>query len=142
LYATGLKYLKPDSPPYKRAIGQIDLALDWMAENQKTRGADVPDYLVKNVDMAGLPYLMYAFARQLPRYRQLTAPADHELRYIGDLLLAGGTPNVSRLMVWEVMTWGMMSYAERLSPATMHRTSKQLPSVKTPESPAGLLSDE
>ncbi|MBN1854254.1 MAG: hypothetical protein JW829_16110 [Pirellulales bacterium] len=97
-----------------------------MANNQKTRGADVPDYLVRNVDMAGLPYLMYAFARQLPRYRELTAPADRELRYIGDLLLAGDTPNVSRLMVWEVMTWGMMSHAERLRPGVMHHTSHQL----------------
>ncbi|MBC8218849.1 MAG: hypothetical protein H8E73_10325 [Planctomycetes bacterium] len=53
-YATGLKYLRPGSRRYKRAISRIDLAADWMARNQKTRGADVPDYLVKNVDMAGL----------------------------------------------------------------------------------------
>jgi hypothetical protein len=114
LYATGLRYLKPGSRQYERAIRQIDLALDWMAKNQKTRGADVPDYVVRNVDMAGLPYLMYAFARQLPKHQGLTDPADCELRYIGDLLLRDGLPNVSRLMVWEVMTWGMMSYAERL----------------------------
>jgi len=134
-YATGLRYLKPDSRQYERAIRQIDLALDWMAKNQKTQGANVPDYLVKNVDMAGLPYLMYAFARQLPQYRGLIGPADSELRYIGDLLIRDGTPNVSRLMVWEVMTWGMMSYAERLSPGAMHRSSKQfrgLPALKLP----------
>ena len=129
LYATGLKYLKQGSRQYERAIRQIDLALDWMARNQKTRGANVPDYLVRNVDMAGLPYLMYAFARQLPQYRGLTGPAECELQYIGDLLLRDGTPNVSRLMVWEVMTWGMMSYAERLSPQAMHRSSKQIPVV-------------
>jgi hypothetical protein len=129
LYATGLKYLRPGSRQYERAIRQIDLALDWMARNQKTRGANVPDYVVRNVDMAGLPYLMYAFARQLPQHRGLKGPADCELRYIGDLLLRNGTPNVSRLMVWEVMTWGMMSYAERLSPGAMHRSSKQFPVV-------------
>jgi len=133
LYATGLRYLKPGSRQYERAIGQIDLALDWMAQNQKTRGANVPGYLVKNVDMAGLPYLMYAFARQLPQHRGLIGPADSELRYIGDLLLRDGTPNVSRLMVWEVMTWGMMSYAERLSPGAMHRSSKRLRGVPTPD---------
>jgi hypothetical protein len=97
-----------------------------MAENQKTRGADVPDYVVRNVDMAGLPYLMYVFARQLPQHRGLTAAADRELNYIGRLLLRDGKPNVSRLMVWEVMTWGMMSYAERLSPGAMHRSSEPL----------------
>jgi hypothetical protein len=106
-----------------------------MAKNQKTRGADVPDYLVRDVDMAGLPYLMYAFARQLPQHRGLIGPADGELRYIGDLLLRDGTPNVSRLMVWEVMTWGMLSYAERLSPRDMRRTSKQVPSVPVPKQP-------
>jgi rhamnogalacturonyl hydrolase YesR len=135
LYATGLRYLKPGSRQYERAIRQIDLALDWMAQNQKTRGANVPDYVVKNVDMAGLPYLMYAFARQLPQYRGLIGPADSELRYIGDLLLGDGTPNVSRLMVWEVMTWGMMSYAERLSPGAMHCSSKQLRGVPATKPP-------
>ncbi|MHC4741022.1 MAG: glycoside hydrolase family 76 protein [Planctomycetota bacterium] len=142
LYATGLKYLEPGSLQYKRAISQIDLAMEWMAANQKTRGADVPDYLVKNVDMAGLPYLMYSFARQLPQYRGLTVPADRELDHIGNLLLGDGTPNVSRLMVWEVMTWGMMSYAERLSPGAMHRTSKQLISAEALQSPPGLRFDE
>lgn len=124
LYATGLKHLKPDAPQYMVAIGQFDLALDWMAKNQKTRGAPVPDYTERNVDMAGLPYLMYSFARQVPRYRGLLASADRELRYIGDLLLSSGRPHVSRLMVWEVMTWGMLSYAERLEPGALCRTGR------------------
>ncbi len=133
LYASGLKHLEPDSRQYRQAMRQIDLALEWMAKNQKTRGADVPDYLVRNVDMAGLPYLMYVFARKLPQHRGLIEPADRELRYVGDLLLGGGQPNVSRLMVWEVMTWGMMSYAERLCPGAMHHSSKQLRRVSQPE---------
>jgi hypothetical protein len=136
LYVTGLRYLKPGSQQYERAIRQIDLALDWMAKNQKTRGANVPDYVVRNVDMAGLPYLMYTFARQLPQHRGLNELADCELRYIGDLLLRDGTPNVSRLMVWEVMTWGMMSYAERLRPGAMHRSSKRLRGLPVPKSSA------
>jgi hypothetical protein len=76
--------------------------------------------------MAGLPFLMCIFARELPQYRELVSPADRELRYIGDLLLRDGEPNPSRLMVWEVMTWGMMSYAERLAPGAMHRSSRGL----------------
>ena len=122
LYATGLKHVEPGSPRYDAAVRQIDLALAWMSQNQKTRGADVPDYLVRNVDMAGLPYLMYVFARRFHQHKELVTPADRELRYIGDLLLARGKPNVSRLLVWEVMTWGMMSYAERLSPGALHHT--------------------
>jgi hypothetical protein len=121
LYAVGLKHLEPGGPKRTEAQKQIDRALAWMAKNQKTRGAPIPDYLEKNVDMAGLPYLMYAFARLLPRHRDLIPAADRELRYIGDLLLRHGKPNVSRLMVWEVMTWGMMSYAERLAPGGLER---------------------
>jgi hypothetical protein len=124
LYATGLKHLRPDSPQYARAMQQIDLALDWMAKNQKSLGANVPDYLEKNVDMAGLPCLMYAFARQIPHQRGIVAAADGELKYIGDLLLARGEPNVSRLMTWEVMTWGMLSHAERLQPGALCRGSR------------------
>ena len=119
LYLAGLKHLPPDSPKYQTAVRQIELALDWMAKNQKTRGADVPDYTERNVDMAGLPYLMYGFARQIPRLRGITPAADGELDYIGKLLLAHGDPNVSRLMVWEVMTWGMLSHAEHLSPGAL-----------------------
>ncbi len=118
LYASGLKHLAPDSEEYKSLLRQLDAAFAWMAENQKTRGAPVPPYLEKNVDMAGLPYVMYTFAHQLPRYRGQIAPADRELQYVGELLLARGKPNVSRLMTWEVMTWGMLSYAERLKPGT------------------------
>jgi hypothetical protein len=129
LYLAGLKHLPPESPGYRTAVQQIDLALDWMAKNQKTRGAAVPDYTERNVDMAGLPYLMYGFARQAPRWRGVMAAADGELDYIGKLLLAQGHPNVSRLMVWEVMTWGMLSHAERLAPGALLRGS-QTPRLK------------
>ncbi len=124
LYLAGLKHLPPDGPQYRRALEQIDLALEWMAKNQKSRGAVVPDYTERNVDMAGLPYLMYGFAEQVPRLRGITAAADGELDYIGKLLLDRGAPNVSRLMVWEVMTWGMLSHAERLAPGALLRGAR------------------
>lgn len=121
LYATGLRHLEPDDPARASILRQWEAALSWMAAHQKTRGADVPDYTVRNVDMAGLPCLVYAFARQVPVDAAHIAAADAELTYIGDLLLRDGRPNVSKLMVWEVMTWGMLSYAERLAPGAMAR---------------------
>jgi hypothetical protein len=54
-------------------------------------------------------------------------PADAELDCIGKLLLAHGDPNVSRLMVWEVMTWGMLSHAERLRLGALLRPTPPLP---------------
>lgn len=118
-YLAGLKYFSPDTPEHQAILKQFDAALDWMAAHQKSRGAEVPDYTERNVDMAGLPYLMYGFARASARHRHLTALADGELDYIGRLLLGRGEPNVSKLMIWEVMTWGMMSYAERLRPGAL-----------------------
>ena len=123
-YLAGLKHLPPNSPKYITLLRQFDLALDWMAKNQKSRGAQVPDYTEKNVDMAGLPYLMYGFAHLVPRLRGITPAADGELDYIGKLLLAHGDPNISRLMVWEVLTWGMLSHAERLAPGALLRGSQ------------------
>ncbi len=119
-YAAALKHFSATAPTYGSIVRQFKSALDWMAKNQKTRGADVPDYTERNVDMAGLPCVMHAFARQVPQFRHAFAPADAELRYVGDLLLAKGDPEISRLMVWEVMTWGMQSYAERLAPGALH----------------------
>ncbi len=119
-YATGIRLENLDSTTRTRILDQFDAAADWLSRNQKSRGAPVPDYTEKNVDMAAMPSLMYAFARYAPnRCGGLIAPADEELRYIRRLLLDGGTPNVSRLMIWEVMTWGMMSYAERLAPGSI-----------------------
>ena len=51
LYLAGWRHLPPDSPEYRTAVRQVDLALEWMAKNQKTRGADVPDYTERNVDI-------------------------------------------------------------------------------------------
>ncbi len=118
-YLAALKHFPADSAEHQAILKQFDSALEWMAKNQKSRGAPIPDYVEKNVDLAGLPYLMYGFAHANPRYQNLVPIADGELDYIGKLLLANGKPNVSKLMVWEVMTWGMLSHAERLKPGAL-----------------------
>jgi hypothetical protein len=118
-HATGLRHFEPGSSTREAVLRQWSDAAEWLAENQKTRGAPVPDYTEKNVDMAAMPSLMYAFARHAPEHRGLISPADAELRYIADLLLNRTDMNVSRLPIWEVMTWGMMSYAERLAPGSI-----------------------
>lgn len=120
-YGSALPYLRPATPQYAAALAQIELALDWMAKNQKTRAADVPDYLDRHAHRSGLPGLMYAFARHDPRFRYLEPLADKELRYIYELLYRPGSPNVSILYDWEVLTWGMLSYSEKLSPGSPRR---------------------
>jgi hypothetical protein len=75
--------------------------------------------------MGGMPYLMYALARQLPPQRDLAKEADSELRYLAGLLLKNGDPPLSKIYAWELMTWTMVSYAEKLSPGALYRSSSE-----------------
>lgn len=138
LHNVGMKYLAAESEERKAAVEQIADALKWMKENQRGRGGKPSwGYLDDgHVDMSGLPFHMYAFAHQLPEYRDLAAEADRELSYIGSVLLKDGEPYLakpamrnedppaSHIHYWALMSWGMMSYAEKLSPGSIFRTSK------------------
>ena len=78
-----------------------------------------------HTDMAGLPYLKFVFARGFSQYQQLSTTADEELARISAWLFSRGDPPVSQLIPWEVMSWGMLSFAERLSPGLLLRPSHQ-----------------
>jgi hypothetical protein len=125
-YAVALKYLPADSPDRNTLLAQVSEMLRWLDGNQIGRGGK-PAWAYSDdghTDMAGLPFLMYSFARQLPEHRGLTAEADRELRYIDRLILSKGELPLSQLNVWELVSWGMMSYAEKLSPGSLFRSSK------------------
>lgn len=126
LYVAGMKYLAAGSEERKAAIAQIAEALKWMDENQKGRGGNPSFGYMDNhhSDMSALPFLMYAFAAQLPEYRDLVPEADRELRYIDKLLLKEKNLPISSIFYWASMSWGMMSYAEKLSPGSLFRCSK------------------
>jgi hypothetical protein len=124
-YATALPHLKPGSPRRAAAEAHVAEAFQWLAENQKGRGAQSQwNYLDGSTYMSGNPYLMYVFARYLPQYGGQVAEGDKELRYETGLLYENGKkPRATKLQVWELMTWAMMSYAERLSPGALFRVS-------------------
>ena len=125
-YAVALKYLPANSPPRKTLLAQISEMLQWLDANQIGRGGK-PAWAYSDdshTDMTGLPLLMYSFARQLPEHRGLTAEADRELRYVDGLILGKGELPLSQLNVWELVSWGMLSYAEKLSPGTLFRGSR------------------
>ena len=122
-YAIGLRHVEPGSEQRKAAMAQIALAVKWLAKNQKGRGAQSKwDYLSGATYMGGMPYLMYGFARQLPEHRDLASAADTELRYLAELILKREDFSPCRLTDWELLTWTMMSYAEKVSPGKVHRT--------------------
>jgi hypothetical protein len=63
---------------------------------------------------------MYVCARLVPGYQEVAAAADRELDHLSRLLLRDGTPTLSQLAAFS-----MMSYAEKLSPGAMYRRSRQ-----------------
>jgi hypothetical protein len=125
-YAAALPHLKAGSPRRAAAEAHIAEAFQWFTENQKGRGAKSEwNYFDGSTYMSGNPYLMYTFARYLPKYGNQVAEADKELRYVTGLLHENGKkPRATKLQVWELMTWAMMSYAERLSPGALFRASR------------------
>jgi hypothetical protein len=124
LYAIGLRHLTPDSPSYRLAQGQIAEAVAWMKEHPIKQVPGDWEIFDIHSDIAGLPYLKLIFARELSQYRQLSITADEDLARIAGWLFSRGDPPVSRLIPWEVMSWGMLSFAERLSPGLLFRASQ------------------
>ena len=123
-YAAALEVLGKKMLEHKEAVAQIEVALQWMTENQKGRGATTHwNYLNEATYMSGLPLLMYVFARALPDHQGLVPEADRELRYVADLLFKDGSPPVTQLTTWELMSWAMLSYAERLNPGSVFRNT-------------------
>ena len=126
--------MKPGSPRRQAAEAHIAEAFQWFAENQKGRGAQSKwNYRDGATYMSGNPYLMYTFARYLPRYGDQVAEGDKELRYVTGLLYEKGKkPRATKLQVWELMTWAMMSYAERLRPgrSSARRTDTRRPALE------------
>ena len=125
-YATALPYLEPGTARRQAAESHIAEGFQWLAENQKGRGAKSKwNYRLDGTYMAGTPYLMCVFARHLPQYADQIAEGDKELRYVTGVMYENGQkPRMTNLEVWTVTIWTMMSYAERLSPGALFRTSR------------------
>lgn len=126
-YAASLPYLEADSPRRRTVEGHVAEAMKWLPENQKSRGAKTDwEYLQKgNTYMSAMPYVMYLLAWKLPQYQDQIAEADRELLYVTGLLFPDGKkPRLTNLHIWELSTWAMMSYAERLRPGALFRTSQ------------------
>jgi len=122
-YSAGMPHLEAGTGRRKAAVAQIAKALQWMAENQKGRGKGKWNYNAQwGSKLGGLPFHMYVYARHAPEFRNAfrnaEAAADQELRHISSLLFTGKKPKLSQLTVFS-----MMSYAERVSPGALYRSS-------------------
>ncbi|MBN1394258.1 MAG: hypothetical protein JW959_04490 [Pirellulales bacterium] len=124
-FAVVLPHIEAGTPRRERTEKQIAEVLAWLAKNQKGRGAQSDwKYSDKGkVYMPGNPYFMFLLARDSAKYQDQKAAADQELNYVDDLLFREGKPRETDLEVWGMMTFGMMSYAEKLSPGGLFRAS-------------------
>jgi len=121
-YSAGLPHLKPGTETHKAALARIAKMLDWMSKNQQGRGAKSPwDYNSQwGSKLGGLPFHMYVYSRRLSGRQALRPAADEELRHIGAILFQTDPPDLSQLACF-----AMMSYAERLCPGALYRSSRR-----------------
>jgi hypothetical protein len=120
-YSAAMPHLEAGTERRKAALARIAQALEWMSQNQKGRNAESPwDYNSQwGSKLGGLPFHMYVYAKHLPEGESLRLAADQELRHVAGVLSANRKPTLSQLAVF-----AMMSYAEKLRPGAMYRTSK------------------
>jgi hypothetical protein len=64
---------------------------------------------------------MYVYANHVPNHQHVAAAADRELRYIATSLAKAPASNQRD----QLALFAMMSYAEKLSPGSIYRTSNR-----------------
>ena len=119
-YSASLPYLEEGTPRRTAALDQLGKIHQWILSNRGGHsGIEYASWAGSK--SAGLPFHLYVFARLVPGHDKLASAADEELRYIGDLLeKAPQAKNRGHLTAF-----ALMSYAEKLSPASIDRTSNR-----------------
>lgn len=119
-YSAGLPHLPSASQRRQEAMAQLAKAYKWMMANWG--GQAGIDYISQwGSKFGGLPFHMYVYAKHLPHGRHVTAGADEELRHIAGVLRQAPHSNQRD----QLALFAMMSYAEKLSPGAIYRSSKR-----------------
>jgi hypothetical protein len=118
-YSAGMPYLKPGSDIRKTALAKISTALDWVAEQQQKppRERQWPADVKWGMKFGGLPFHQYVQSRVLPDGPKLTAAADREMAQLESLVFS------NKVALTQLPAFMMMSYAERLSPGAIYKSS-------------------
>jgi hypothetical protein len=120
-YSAGISHLKPGTERRKAALAKISWYLDWTArqQSQPPRERQWPADVRWGMKFGGLPFHQYVYARVLPNGQKLSAAADREMESLAGLVFAK-EPQLTQLPVFM-----MMSFAERLSPGTIYRSTRK-----------------
>jgi len=121
-YSTGLPYLPKEGKLREEALAQIRWCLNWMQANQASRVTSCPwDYHHQwGSKSGGLPFHTYIYGRLIPEMSELIGASDAEMKYIASVLKDRPQPGLPQLAVF-----AMMSYAERVSPGVIYRSSRK-----------------
>ena len=120
-YSAGISHLKVGSERRKGALARIAWYIDWTAKQQSKppREREWPADVRWGMKFGGLPFHQYVQSKVLPESLTLVAAGDAEMGSLAPLVFTD-PPTLTQLP--EFM---MMSYAERLSPGTVYRSSKK-----------------
>jgi len=119
-YSAGITRLEVGGDLRKAALVKIGWYLDWTARQQKQppREREWPADVRWGMKFGGLPFHQYVQARALPD-ANLVAAADREMESLANIVFTGH-PELTQLPVFM-----MMSYAERLCPNALYRSTRK-----------------
>jgi hypothetical protein len=118
-YSAGLPHLKKGSDLRKAALARVSSTLDWVAEQQQKppRERQWPANVKWGMKFGGLPFHQYVASRVLPDGSKLSAEADREMAALGSVVFT------DKVAFTQLPVFMMMSYAERLSPGVIYKSS-------------------
>lgn len=128
-YSAAFPFLDKDSDRYNLALAQWDRAFAWMKKNQQ--GQFSLDYVHQwGSKFGGLPFHMYIYDSYVPENDSLVQKGDQELDYCMKIIK---NPELSSRIgepefydqLDQLAIFTMFSYAQRVSPGTIYRTSKE-----------------
>jgi len=124
-YSAGISRLKPGTERHRTALGRISWYLDWTArqQSQPPRERQWPADVRWGMKFGGLPFHQYVYSRVLTDGEKLSASADREMQSLASIVFAK-QPDLTQLAVFM-----MMSYAERVSPGVVYRSSNRKPAL-------------
>jgi hypothetical protein len=119
-YSAGLPHLEAGTERHKAATDQLAKTQKWMEEN--LGGRIGIDYISQwGSKFGGLPFHLYVSARHVASGKDAVTLADKELQYMAGVLQKSPPSNQRD----QLALFAMMSYAEKLSPGSLYRTSKR-----------------
>lgn len=121
-YSAGFAHLPIDGDLRKEAATRIEAAAQWLAEHpsgsESTKAWPLENQWGSKY--GGFPFHLYIYSKHSVNGEKLIAQGDVELTRIGEVLKKN-----EKLVREQLAPFAMMSYAERLSPGAIYRSSKK-----------------